>query len=560
MSKAIIFKSAKEMPTMAVSLADMSFNRTGSWRYLRPIYQEKLAPCRGACPAGNDLPHTLALIAEGRLVEAWKLFRETNPLPGVCGRICYHPCETVCNRKDYDEAISIAALERRAADACFDLKGEATSVERRKERVAIIGSGPAGLSCADVLARSGYPVAIFEAAGELGGMLRLGIPQYRLPREVLNKEIEDTARMGVEFEVKTRVGEDLPLERIWQRYDAVFIAVGAHRSRLLQIPGEDDASVLTGLDFLKATNAGQSVNLGQTVLVIGGGNTAIDAARTALRFNAHPLIVYRRSRAEMPAVPEEIEEAEHEGVQFIFQAAPQAIRRADGVLEVAFIRMRLEEVAGLPSESRRRQPIPIPGSEFVLNADAVLKALGEEPELSFVTERMETSAGIVTNNPQGLLQRAGIFIGGDARTGPSSVVQAIASGKETARMIERYLQKEHKPKQAKKLEEADFERLHLDYFAHQSRAQTSTLPVGKRLGNFSEIQAPLSENFARTEAQRCFSCGVCNLCDNCRVFCPDVAISRSNGTYEVDLEYCKGCGVCAQECPRGVISLREEER
>lgn len=560
MSQAITFKSAKEMPALAVSLADMSFNRTGSWRYLRPIYQEKLAPCRGACPAGNDLPHALALIAEGKLIEAWKLFRETNPLPGVCGRVCSHPCETACNRKDYDEAISIAALERRAADACFDLKGEAPSAERRKERVAIVGSGPAGLSCTYFLAKAGYPVTVFEADSELGGMLRLGIPPYRLPRDVLDKEIEDIVRLGAGFVANTRVGEDVALETLWQRYDAVFIASGAQRSRLLQIPGEEDASVLTGLAFLKSANVGQGVSLGQTVLVIGGGNTAIDAARTALRLKAHPLIVYRRSRTEMPAVPEEIEEAEHEGVQFIFQAAPQAIRRVDGALEVELIRMRLEEVRGSSAESRRRRPIPIPGSQFVLHADSVLKAVGEEPELSFVAESMETSAGIVMNNPQGLLGRAGVFIGGDARSGPSTVAGAIASGREVARMIERYLQKEHRSKRAVKLEEADFERLHLDYFAHQSRAQTPTLPVGKRLGNLSEVKASLSENSARAEAQRCFSCGVCNFCDNCRVFCPDIAISRTNGTYEVDLEYCKGCGICVQECPRGVISLGAEER
>ncbi len=571
MSPQVIFKSAEEMPPMAVSLADMSHNKTGGWRYLRPVYQEKLAPCRAGCPAGTDWPRVLALLSERKLIEAWQLIKEENPLPGVCGRVCYHPCEAVCNRKHFDEAVSIQALERFVADACFELKrrqSRSLNIERKAERVAIVGSGPAGLSCAYFLAKDGFQITVFEAESEPGGMLRVGIPQYRLPREILNREIEDIAALGVEFELNTRIGSDIDLEKLWQRYDAVFIATGAHRSRPLQIPGEDEAGrqgrCLTGLEFLKAVNAGsqpRSRLIGQRVLVIGGGNTAIDAARTALRLGARPVVIYRRTRTEMPAIPEEIEEAEHEGIEFVYLAAPQKIQRVDSKLEVEFIRMEL----GAPDAGGRRRPIPIPGSEFVMEADSVIKAVGEEAELPFLPERLETSRGVVMSNPRGLLERAGVFIGGDAQSGPSTVIEAIASGKHAAHAIMRYLKegdwqkaKSQGPK-AKK-EGIAFERLNLDYFVSQPRSEVPYLPIAERVTSFSEVKGALSLELALKEARRCFSCGVCNFCDNCRVFCPDVAVSRKNGAYEINLEFCKGCGICAQECPRGVIALIEEER
>jgi len=550
MRKPIVFTSEREMPPMAVSLADMGHNRTGSWRYMRPIYSEKIAPCKNACPLGNDIPRILSLVSEGRYEEAWRLFRQTSPLPGVCGRVCYHPCETKCNRKDFDEALSIASIERFVADACFDLEDKISERPRRSEKIAIVGSGPAGLTCAYFLAKDGYAVTVFEAASQPGGMLRLGIPPYRLPREVLNREIELIARWGVEFRTNTKIGQDIDIEKLWEQYDALFIATGAHRSRALNIPGEELA--LTGLEFLKAVNAGQTVHIGKRVLIIGGGNTAMDCARTALRLGAQPIVVYRRTREEMPAIAEEIEEAEHEGTQFEFLAAPTAIYQRDGTLEVHCIRMQLGE----PDASGRRRPIPIPGSDFVMRADSVLKAVGEEPDLSFLSERLETSEGIVLERAQGLLERAGIFVGGDAQTGPSTVAQAMRSGRETAFAIMRFLRGERKPK-APQLDEAL--RVNFSYFAHKPRVTTPQLPVAERISSFAETKRALSADQARVEAQRCFSCGVCNNCDNCWVFCPDAAITRIDSTYEVNYDFCKGCGVCAEECPRSVISLVEEE-
>lgn len=550
MKKPIVFTSEREMPPMAVSLADMGHNRTGSWRYLRPIYSEKIAPCKNACSVGNDIPRILSLVSEGRYEEAWRLFRETSPLPGVCGRVCYHPCESFCNRKNFDEALSIASIERFVADACFDLEDKILERPKRSEKIAIIGSGPAGLACAYFLAKDGYAVTVFEAAGQPGGMLRLGIPSYRLPRDVLDREIELIACWGVEFRTNTKISQDISIDKLWEQHDAVFIATGAHHSRALNIPGEE--FTLTGLEFLKAVNAGKTVNIGKRVLIIGGGNTAMDCARTALRLGAQPVIVYRRTREEMPAIAEEVEEAEHEGVQLEFLAAPVAIRKLNGKLEVQCIRMKLGE----PDASGRRRPVPIPGSDFVMHADAVLKAVGEEADLSFLSEHLETSKGIVIARAQGMLERAGIFIGGDAQTGPSTVTQAMRSGKETAQAIKSFLRGERKPKKVK-FEEAL--RMNLNYFTHAPRVSTPQLSVSERITNFSETKRAISAAQARAEANRCFSCGVCNNCDNCWVFCPDAAITRMNGTYEVNYDFCKGCGVCAEECPRNVISLVEEE-
>lgn len=558
MSKPVVFQSAREMPPLAVSLADMGFNKTGGWRYLRPVYQEKLTPCRVGCPAGTDWPRVLALAAEGEFSDAWRLIREENPLPGICGRVCYHPCESACNRQHFDGAVAIQSLERFIADACFDLPPEHPQKEQRPERVAVVGSGPAGLACAYFLARQGVGVTVLEAAREPGGMLRLAIPSYRLPREVLDKEIEDIAALGVEFRLGAPLSSSDDVEKLWQSYDAVFLATGAHHSHALQIPGEDNAGVMTGLEFLKSVNAGHEIQIGKRVIVIGGGNTAMDAARTALRLGAHPTVVYRRTRAEMPAITEEIEEAEQEGIEFVFLAAPKEIRRVGNTLAVECIRMEL----GAPDASGRRRPVPIPNSEFVMETDCVLKAVGEEPELPFLAESIKTSAGLLIHYP---MEREGIFIGGDAQSGPSTVIDAIASGKQAAKAIQLYLhhRRVRAPKRRDKrghTAEIAFQQLNLNYFTAAPRAQAPHLAASTRTKNFAEVKGAISQEQAISEARRCFSCGVCNFCDNCRVFCPEVAISRVDGAYAIHADFCKGCGICAEECPRGVISLIEEER
>ncbi len=550
----ITFHSEQEMPPLAVSVAASLANKTGSWRYLRPIYDPRRPPCSQACPAGNDIQGFIALITKERFYEAWELLRRTNPFPAICGRVCHHPCELDCNRRQFDEPISIRLLERLAADEGYKEDLGSPRPTSGMERVAIVGSGPAGLSCAYFLALRGYGVTVFEAEREPGGMLRLGIPDYRLPREVLDREIELVKRLGVEIETGVRVGEDLPLEELAE-FGATFIAVGATKSRPLKVPGIEARGVLHGLDFLKRMNRGERVELGQTVAIIGGGNTAMDAARCALRLGAKPSVIYRRTRAEMPAIPEEIEAAEEEGVDFQFLASPVEVLTSKGKIEGAkFIKMELGE----PDESGRRRPVPIPGSEFELELDNLILAIGEEPDLSFLPASVQLKAEGLINDPVLVESGLEIFAGGDAATGAGTVVDAIASGRQAAEAIDRRLRGLPEP-QPQEPAIVPFERINLDYFEHQARVTGAVLQVAERVANLEEVERGLSGEQGPLEAERCFSCGVCNQCDNCLVYCPDVAIFRQGEEYSVDYDYCKGCGICAQECPRWVISLIEEE-
>ncbi|MGQ9734014.1 MAG: NAD(P)-binding protein [Candidatus Bipolaricaulia bacterium] len=553
----IVFASEREVPPMAVSLGTTLVNKTGSWRYLRPIYAEKKPPCNHACPAGNEIQGFIALILKGKLQEARELLCETNPFPAITGRVCHHPCELECNRGRFDEPLSIRALERLAGDAGLK-RGPRPPEKRHKERIAIVGSGPAGLSCAYFLARRGYHVKIFEAEREPGGMLRWGIPEYRLPKAVLNRELSLLVEgLGVQIQTGVRVGRAIQLEEL--DYDAIFLAVGATKGLELDLPGLEAEGVLHGLEFLKRVNFGERVELGEHVAVIGGGNTAMDAARVALRLGAKPKVVYRRTRAEMPAIPEEVEAALEEGIEFLFLAAPIEILTADGRLKGArFTKMEL----GPPDESGRRRPIPLPGSEFELELDNLILAVGERPDLSLLPQGVKLKEGRVNDPLLVEALKAPIFAGGDAATGAGTVVEAIASGRRGAEAIDRFLRglPELEPKEGEEPVLVPFERINLDYFEPRPRLHGRTLAVPERVSNFKEVELGLSIEEGLAEAERCFSCGVCNQCDNCITYCPDVAISRHDDAYEVDYDYCKGCGICAQECPRWVISLVEEEK
>jgi len=542
----VVFSREEEMPLAAISVATSLANKTGSWRYLRPIYGAKKPPCNHACPAGNDIQGFIALILKERFREAWELLRQTNPFPAITGRVCHHPCELECNRREFDEPLSIRLLERLAADEGFKEGFRLPVIKPRPERVAIVGSGPAGLSCAHFLALEGYRVTVFEAEREPGGMLRLGIPEYRLPREVLDREISLVEELGVEIRTEMRFGKDINLEELGE-FDAIFLALGLMRSRELSIPGVETDGVLHGLEFLKRVNLDEPVELGKRVAIIGGGNTAMDAARVALRLGAEPVVVYRRTRAEMPAIPEEIEAAEEEGIELRFLAAPVEASSVDGQLhKVKFVKMEL----GPPDESGRRRPVPIPGSEFEMEFDNLILAIGEEPDLAFLPQEVELREGRVEGK---------VFAGGDLATGAGTVVDAIASGRRVAEAIHRYLQGLPEPPQPEETL-VPFERINTDYFAHRPRVHERSLAVPARIGNFKEVELGLTREQGLQEGERCFSCGVCNQCDNCITFCPDVAISRHDDEYEVNYDYCKGCGICAHECPRWVIDLVEEER
>ncbi len=576
----VTFKRLQEIPPISISMGTMLWNKTGTWRYLKPRYINKTPPCNEACPAGNDIEGFMVLTREGKFREAWALIKEENPFPGVCGRVCFHPCERSCNRREYDEALSIHGIERFLADSQTERKQERPFPKvKKKEKVAVIGSGPAGLTCAYHLARMGYGVTVFESHSSPGGILRTGIPEYRLPPSILDQEISDIQARGVEIKTNCCVGRDIPFGDL-KSFQAVFVATGAHRGRALKMEGDNLKGVFSGLDLLKRIRMGERPSLGGKAIVIGGGNLAIDVSRSALRLGVKNVeIHYRRSQEEMPAIPEEVEEALREGVKIHFLTSPVRILGKEGkVVGAECAKM----VLGEPDETGRKRPVPIEGSGFKVEADAILSAIGEDPDLSFLPQEVPIDRGLIQADGMGFVHVKGIFAGGDVSNPIHTVAGAIGSGKKAAVAIHEYLQggwlkdklgmiqvggkgtismKKYfdPPKGEANPPVLSFKEINTAYFEHQRRISNSSLPVGER-GGFQEIFSGLSDELAQKEAARCFNCGVCNGCDNCWVYCPDVAVKREKGQYEIDYDFCKGCGICFEECPRGVILLEEEGR
>jgi len=479
-----------------------------------------VSPCHHSCPINENAHTYIRLIAEGKFDEAIAASRERNPFPSICGRVCYHPCELKCRRSDIDEPIAIAALKRFAADYEARIGRVVQPVERQwEEKVAVIGSGPAGLSAAYHLTKRGYAVTVFEALSVAGGMMAVGIPDYRLPKAVLQKELDAIEQMGVEIKLNTPVGVELTLDNLFQQgYNAIFIAIGTHKGGRLSIEGEDAKGVIEGTTFLQEVNLGKKLPLGDKVAVIGGGNVAIDAARTALRLGAKDVaIVYRRSREEMPAHQWEVEEAENEGVKFHFLTLPMKVLSNNGtVTDMECLRMRLGE----RDESGRRRPIPIEGSEFTLEVDTVIPAISQSPDLSFLInsgdDRLETTkqSTFVVDQETLATTRDGVFAGGDCVSGPTMVVEAIASGEQAARSIHSYLRdgkvEELHPREKARLEVQLMEKptqVRLEGGLEQKPRQvTSVLPLERRHNNFDEIELCFTEEMAVAEAKRCLQC------------------------------------------------------
>jgi 2-oxoacid:acceptor oxidoreductase delta subunit (pyruvate/2-ketoisovalerate family) len=557
MEEKIVIKTLKDTPFLSISLQSTLWNKTGTWRYLRPSYVTRRAPCSQACPIEQDISFYLTSLADGKPEEAWRKILESNPFPSICGRVCHHPCERDCNRKDYDEPLAINSLERFLGD--WGIKAgplDRREIAKKKERVAVIGSGPAGLSCSYFLAREGYGVTVFEAMKEAGGMLRYGIPKYRLPRNILDREISRVQSLGVEIKTGKRLGGDFGPEEL-RPYSAVFLATGAWAEQKPKLPGDDCPGVWHGLSFLREVNSGRKIPLGKKVLVVGGGNTAIDSARVAWRMGCKVTVLYRREKTDMPAIPDEIEEAAKEGVEFIFQAAPIKIlgnRKMQGV-------NCLKTKPGKPDASGRRSPVLIQGSGFTLKSDSVILALGERADLSFLPEGMGAENGLIAIDAWGRTSLAGFFAGGDAATGQGYVSQAIASGKKGARAIDLYLRGKKENPEEDHREVVRLDNLNLDYFRPQERAGISSLAVNQRRKKFTEVHKGLSPARAEEEAGRCFSCGNCIQCNVCLMVCPDVAVSFLPGEkkYLIDYDHCKGCGICAVECPRSAMKLEEEK-
>ena len=513
--------------------------RTGSWATRVPVQQTLTPPCNATCPAGNDIQRFVRSIAQGDEDTALRVLLETSPLPGVCGRVCPAPCMEICNRETFDEGVNVRELERWASD-----RGQwpAPIIPWRLDRVAIVGSGPAGLSAAYHLARLGYHVSLFEASDELGGVLRNGIPDYRLPKEILDREIGFILMHGVTAYTDARMDKS-SIAALRKHYAAVFVATGLQHAHALQL-GDTGHQVTQGIDFLDAVHRHEMSVSGERVIVIGGGNTAIDAARSAQRLGAASVtIVYRRSRDEMPAIAEEIEAALEEGIELNELMSPD---RLDGKI-LHCRRMTLGE----PDESGRRRPVPQegPDSRVAIPCDRVILALGQAPDLS-ILETTEYSDGETL---------APVYTGGDLGRNEGTVTAAIGSGRFAAWSIhqeisgEKILRPEDSPV-------ATPEILHTRLFQKERQHRGETLPTQARRRSFDEVHTGFPENdrsVAMREALRCFSCGVCNECNRCIDHCPEGVLTRDANGYRFDYEYCKGCGICASECARGVITMSE---
>ena len=524
-------------------------NHTGSWRTVRPVYVDRLPPCNDACPAGENIQGWLFHAEAGDYEQAWRLLTRDNPLPAVMGRVCYHPCETACNRGRLDECVGVNAIERFLGDEAlrrgwaFEPPPAASG-----KRVLVVGAGPSGLSAGYHLARLGHAVTIREAGPVAGGMMRFGIPKYRLPRDVLDAEIRRIEALGVRIELNSKV-DDVLASRDAGGFDAVFLAVGAHIAKRAYIPAGSAAKMLDAVSVLRSMEGEDKPLLGRRVVVYGGGNTALDVARTAKRLGAtESIIVYRRTRERMPAHESELEEALQEGVLVKWLST---IRQA-GESSITVEKMRLDDTGS-----------PVPTGEFeTLEADSVVLALGQDVDLSLLdgVPGLEIDDGVVKVDDALMTGHPGIFAGGDMVPGERTVTVGVGHGKLAARHIDAWLRGTrwtHPPRP----ELASYERLNTWYYSDAPRSRQPVLDAIRRQSTFDEVVGSYDETTAQFEARRCLSCGNCFECDNCYGVCPDNAVvKRGPGLrYAFNYDYCKGCGLCVAECPCGAIATVAEE-
>ncbi len=573
-------ESSSEL-VIPISYGSSEVIETGKWGFEKPETAFMTAPCQEVCPAGNPIPQFLYWAGEGRHEEALKVLLKENPFPGVCGRVCFHPCEKDCNRIQYDEAVSIHAMERNVFDATSKQPVDVPSLSHAdSKRVAVVGAGPAGLSAAYFLGRLGYRVTLFEARKELGGVMRWGIPEYRLPESIVKKEIKRILQLPIDVKTGVRVGKEISFEEL-NRFDAVFLSPGAGLSLSLGIEGEDLKKVWRGGDFLDRINSGDKIKIGKEVMVIGGGNTAMDVARSSLRLGSKVTVVYRRTRSEMPAIQDEIHEAEQEGVQFDYLLQPVKISLLKNKrIRIKFQRMRIRG----RDQSNRPKAIPIPGAYVTREADGLIKAVGEGVDLSWIPETLRKN-GLVHVNSFLATPHPKFFAGGDAVDQPRTIVTAIGAGKKAAISIdlflrggadddvfskirvgnkgalsmEAYLLGRNEGNWSDPKEVISYPQLNTLYFEHSPRVEMSKLGKSKASKGFSEVNLGFTSGEAGRSALRCFSCGTCNYCYNCYFFCPEgvVSLDPLHRIRMVDLEHCKGCGTCAKVCPRSGVLMKE---
>ena len=592
LAKTYAFNTWQDITPMQVSQGTMLYNKTGSWRFIKPIYEDKVPICQNACPAGNDIEGWLKLLEKKEYEKAyWHLKRE-EPFPAILGRVCFKFCEDACNRTKMDQCISIKELERFIGDQVTAATPHPEIPADNGKRLAVVGSGPAGMSAAYFARRLGFNVRILEKSEQLGGLLVGGIPTYRLPQTVVAAEFEGLANMGVELQTNTEIGKDVTLADLTATFDYIFLASGAHKSMPLELENNvQHPRVMSGLDMLRKVSRGEDIYLGKHVVVVGGGNTAIDAARTAIRLGSQVTVLYRRSEDEMPAHPDEVQEAREEGVVFKFLSAPEKIVLDDdgNIQRLVCCEMEL----GPTDDSGRRRPVRKEGATFDMPADSALTAIGETPDFDYLGHLVDPSKTFISVGSNLSVQsstddRAKIYAGGDIIDIPRTVVHAVASGKRAAVAMDcdrkgvdvnevlnriaigngpaisfsKYMGwPAVNPVRRNDNVVVDSTMVVYDYFEKTSSVDKDIRSGDTRKGSFKPYHDTLSAEDAHHEALRCMHCGRCTGCDNCLIFCPDVSIldrAKDLFGYEIDYDYCKGCGICATECPRSAITMINE--
>jgi len=524
-------------------------NKTGTWRTERPVYVDRLPPCNAQCPAGEDIQGWLFHAESGAYEAAWRHLTRDNPFPAIMGRVCYHSCESKCNRGQIDDPVGINSVERFLGDEALKQgwRFDAPTQESGKH-VLIVGAGPSGMSAAYHLRRRGHRVTVMEAGPLLGGMMRFGIPQYRLPRDVLEAEMQRIVAMGVTVQLNTKVSR---IEDTLQAYDAAFLAVGAHIGKRAYIPAKDSARIVDAISVLRSMEGEDKPMLGRRVVVYGGGNTAIDVARTAKRLGAtEAIIVYRRTRERMPAHDFEVEEALQEGVMVKWLST---IKQQGDQGTLTIEKMALDDKGN-----------PQPTGEYeTLESDSLVLALGQDVDLGLLegVPGLAVKDGVVQVDPATLMTgRAGLFAGGDMVPAERNVTVAVGHGKKAAKHIDAWLRGVTMAAQPKHAV-ASFDKLNTWYYSDAPKTVRPQLDIARRTSSFDEVQGGLSADNALFEARRCLSCGNCFECDNCYGVCPDNAVTKlgPGKRFEFKLDYCKGCGICVAECPCGAIEMVPEQ-